>query len=67
MFFLFGSASDLNPDQLLSDDIKRAVGQARARDRDAMKVATSKWQHRPQAQRAIFGNFDEPHLRYAAA
>ena len=40
MFFLPGYAPDLNPDELLNGDIKRAVGQARPRDREAMKTAT---------------------------
>jgi len=68
MFFLPGYAPDLNPDELLNGDIKRAVGQARARDRDTMKAATRKWLHRRQKQPAILANFfDEPHVRYARA
>jgi transposase len=68
MFFLPGYAPELNPDELLNGDIKRAVGQARPRDREAMKAATRKWLHRRQKQPTILANFfNEPHLRYAAA
>ena len=68
MFFLPGYAPDLNPDELLNGDIKRAVGQARPRDREAMKTATRKWLHRRQKQPTILANFfNEPHVRYAAA
>lgn len=34
-FFLPGYAPDLNPDELLNGDIKRLIGQARPRDRQA--------------------------------
>ncbi|MGH8578704.1 MAG: hypothetical protein ACREVK_00810 [Gammaproteobacteria bacterium] len=34
-----GYAPDLNPDELLNGDIKRVIGQARPRDREAMKTA----------------------------
>lgn len=68
MFFLPGYAPDLNPDELLNGDIKRAVGQARPRDREAMKAATRVWLHRRQKQPEILANFfNEPHVRYAAA
>ena len=68
LFFLPGYAPDLNPDELLNGDIKRAVGQVRPRDREAMKAATRKWLHRRQKQPAILANFfNEPHVRYAAA
>jgi transposase len=68
MFFLPGYAPDLNPDELLNGDIKRAVGQVRPRDREAMKAATRKWLHRRQKQPKILANFfNEPHVRYAAA
>jgi len=68
LFFLPGYAPDLNPDELLNGDIKRAVGQVRPRDRDALKAATRKWLHRRQKQPAILANFfNEPHVSYAAA
>ena len=68
MFFLPGYAPDLNPDELVNGDLKRAVGQVRPRDREAMKAATRKWLHRRQKQPAILANFsNEPHVRYAAA
>ena len=68
LYFLPGYAPDLNPDELLNGDIKRALGQVRPRDRDAMKTATRKWLHRRQKQPAILANFfNEPHVRYAAA
>jgi transposase len=68
LFFLPGYAPELNPDELLNGDIKRAVSQARPRDRDAMKTATRKWLHRRQKQPRILANlFHAPHVRYAAA
>jgi transposase len=67
-FFLPGYAPDLNPDELLNGDIKRVVGQARPRDRAAMKAATRKWLHRRQKQPHVLANlFNEPHVQYAAA
>ena len=68
LYFLPGYAPDLNPDELLNGDIKRALGHVRPRDRDAIKTATRKWLHRRQKQPAILANFfNEPHVRYAAA
>ena len=68
LFFLSGYAPELNPDELLNGDIKRAVSQARPRDRDAMKSATRKWLHRRQKQPTVLANlFHAPHVRYAAA
>ena len=68
LFFLPGYAPELNPDELLNGDIKRAVSQARPRDRDAMKAATRKWLHRRQKQPSVLANlFHAPHVRYAAA
>jgi transposase len=68
LFFLPGYAPDLNPDELLNGDIKRVMGQARPRDREAMKTAARKWLHRRQKQPDILANFfNEPHVRYAAA
>jgi hypothetical protein len=60
-------APDLNPDELLNCDIKRAVGQVQPCDRDALKAATRKWLDRCQKQPAILANFfNEPHVSYAA-
>ncbi len=68
LFFLPGYAPELNPDELLNGDIKRAVSQVRPRDRDAMKAATRKWLHRRQKQPTVLANlFHAPHVRYAAA
>jgi len=68
LFFLPRYAPELNPDELLNGDIKRAVCQARPRDRDAMKSATRKWLHRRQKQPTVLANlFHAPHVRYAAA
>jgi transposase len=68
LFFLPGYAPELNPDELLNGDIKRAIGQARPRDRDAMKAATRKWLHRRQKQPDVLANlFHAPHVRYASA
>ena len=67
-FFLPGYAPDLNPDELLNGDIKRVIGQARPRDRQALKTATRKWLHRRQKQPHVLVKFfDEPHVQYAAA
>lgn len=68
LFFLPGYAPELNPDELLNGDIKRAVSQVRPRDRQAMKAATRKWLHRRQKQPAVLANlFHAPQVRYAAA
>jgi transposase len=68
LFYLPGYAPELNPDELLNGDIKRALGQVRPRDRQAMKTATRKWLHRRQKQPAILAKlFAAPHVRYAAA
>jgi transposase len=68
LFFLPGYAPELNPDELLNGDIKRAVSQVRPRDRQAMKAATRKWLHRRQKQPDVLANlFGAPHVRYAAA
>lgn len=68
LFFLPGYAPELNPDELLNGDVKRAISQVRPRDREAMKAATRKWLHRRQKQPQILANlFHEPHVRYAAA
>lgn len=68
LFFLPGYAPELNPDELLNGDIKRAVSQVRPRDRQAMKAATRKWLHRRQKQPTVLANlFGAPHVRYAAA
>ena len=68
LFFLPGYAPELNPDELLNGDIKRAIGQVRPRDRQALKAATRKWLHRRQKQPTVLANlFQAPHIRYAAA
>jgi transposase len=68
LFFLPGYAPELNPDELLNGDIKRAVSQVRPRDRQAMKAATRKWLHRRQKQPAVLAKlFHAPQVRYAAA
>lgn len=67
-FFLPGYAPDLNPDELLNGDVKRVIGQARPRDREALKAAARKWLHRRQKQPQVLVKFfDEPHVQYAAA
>ena len=67
-FFLPGYAPDLNPDELLNGDIKRVIGQARPRDREALQAATRKLLHRRQKQPHVLVRFfDEPHVQYAAA
>ena len=68
LFFLPGYTPELNPDELLNGDIKRAVSQVRPRDRQAMKAATRKWLHRRQKQPTVLANlFHAPHVHYAAA
>ena len=67
-FFLPGYAPDLNPDELLNNDIKRVISQARPRDRAALKAATRKWLHRRQKQPQVLVKFfNERHVQYAAA
>jgi len=68
LFFLPGDAPELNPDELLNGDIKRAVSQVRLRDRQAMKAASRNWLHRRQKQPAVRANlFHAPQVRYPAA
>ena len=68
LFFLPGYSPDLNPDELLNQDVKtNAVGRRRPRNKaELMKnVRRYLWstQHRPMKVRNYF---HEPHVRYAA-
>ncbi len=69
LFFLPGYSPELNPDELLNQDVKtNAVGRKRPRDKGELvgNVRRFLWstQRRPQKVRTYF---QEPHVRYAAA
>lgn len=69
LFFLPGYSPDLNPDELLNQDVKtNAVGRKRPRDREEMfrNVRSYLWstQKRPQRVRAYF---QHPKVQYAAS
>jgi len=69
LFFLPGYSPELNPDELLNQDVKtNAVGRKRPRDKGEPvgNVRRFLWstQRRPQKVRTYF---QEPHVRYAAA
>jgi transposase len=67
MFFLPGYAPELNPDELLNADIKRAIAQQRPRDREALRRDTRRWLHHRRKQPHIIAKFFEaPHVAYAA-
>jgi hypothetical protein len=68
LFFLPGYSPDLNPDELLNQDVKtNAVGRRRPRNKMDMvgNVRSYLWstQRRPQKVRAYFKH---PKVRYAA-
>jgi transposase len=69
LFFLPGYSPELNPDELLNQDVKtNAVGRKRPRDREELtgNVRRFLWsnQRRPQKVRSYFRH---PNVRYAAA
>ena len=69
LFFLPGYSPELNPDELLNQDVKsNALGRRRPRDRKEMINGVRSYlrstQHRPDIVSAYFR---EEHVRYAAA
>ena len=68
MFFLPGYSPELNPDELLNQDVKaNAVGRQRPSDQPEMIANVRSYlrstQRRPDIVRAYF---EEEHVRYAA-
>ena len=63
-----GYCPELNPDELLNQDVKTNVlGKSRPRDRADMMTAVRRHLDRRQKQPHIIGNlFQERHVRYAA-
>lgn len=69
VFFLPPYSPDLNPDELLNNDVKaNAVGRRRARDQGEMIVNVRSYLRSTQKQPPVVCNFFEhPKVRYAAA
>jgi transposase len=69
LFFLPPYSPDLNPDELLNNDVKaNAVGRRRARDEHELTANLRGYLRSTQRQPAVVRNFfEEPHVRYAAA
>jgi transposase len=68
-FFLPGYSPELNPDEMLNQDVKsNAVGRRRARNQDEMMghVRGYLWGRQRQPD-IIKSYFQEPHVRYAAS
>ena len=67
-FFLPGYSPELNPDELLNQDVKtNAVGRRPPRDREESLRSVRGHLRRPQRQPHIVRKyFDEPHVLYAA-
>lgn len=63
-----GYCPELNPDELLNQDVKtNALGKSRPRNRPEMMTAVRRHLHRRQKQPQIIRNlFQEKHVRYAA-
>ena len=63
-----GYCPELNPDELLNQDVKtNALGKSRPRNRPEMMAAVRRHLHRRQKQPQIIRNlFQEKHVRYAA-
>lgn len=68
LFFLPGYSPELNPDELLNQDVKsNAVGRRRARDQQEMVTAVRSHLRSRQRQPHIVRQFfQEEHVRYAA-
>jgi transposase len=69
MFFLPGYSPELNPDELLNQDVKtNALGRPRPEDQWEMMDGVRGYLWGTQRRRDIVrAYFDEPHVRYAAA
>ena len=68
LIFLPGYCPELNPDELLNQDVKtNALGKSRPRDRNQMMASVRSHLHRRQKQPEIVRNlFREKHVQYAA-
>jgi transposase len=68
LILLPGYCPELNPDELLNQDVKtNAVGKSRPRDQAEMMATVRRHLHRRQKQPAVVQNlFHEKHVRYAA-
>jgi transposase len=69
LFFLPPYSPELNPDELLNQDLKtNALGRRRPRTQDELVSDTRAYLRRRQRQPALVSRyFHEPHVRYAAA
>jgi transposase len=68
LIFLPGYCPELNPDELLNQDVKtNALGKSRPRDRRELMQTVRRHLHRRQKQPHVIRNlFREKHVRYAA-
>jgi transposase len=68
MFFLPGYSPELNPDELLNQDVKaNALGRQRPRDQKQMMHLARTYLHSTQRRpEVVRGYFQEQHVRYAA-
>jgi len=69
LFYLPGYAPELNPDELLNQDVKsNALGRRRPEDQDDLMAETRSYLHRLQRQPETVRNyFQQQDVRYAAA
>jgi transposase len=69
LYFLPPYSPELNPDELLNNDVKsNALGRRRPRNQDELIAGTRAHLRRRQKQPAVVANFfNEEHVRYAAA
>jgi transposase len=69
VFFLPSYSPELNPDELLNQDVKtNAVGRKRPRDLEEMEATVRSYMRSTQQRRAIVRSyFQEKNVRYAAA
>ena len=68
LFFLPGYSPELNPDEMLNQDVKsNALGRRRPRNQDELTKNTRGYLRRRQRQPHIVRKyFEEEHVRYAA-
>jgi transposase len=68
LFYLPPYSPELNPDEMLNNDVKsNAVGRRRARTREELVGDVERYLHKRQRQpRVVERYFDETHVRYAA-
>jgi hypothetical protein len=68
LILLPGYCPELNPDELLNQDVKtNALGKSRPRDKAEMMTTVRRHLYRRQKQPQVIKNlFQEKHVRYAA-